>query len=154
ADVGGSEARPLRMLAELLPTRDTPAVHTYFPLREYTGLFLAFAETPPTEEGILEFANKFGALGRASRFADGPEPPHDEQGRPTRPVGEPFELWRQQISDLQQAAELWRMCQESDVAGLANHIFWEPDPLGHDSVLYVSHQGHESGEITPSGYRA
>src|SRR2546421_383256 len=35
----------------------------YAPLERYTGLFLNFANTEPTEEGTLAFVNRFGTLG-------------------------------------------------------------------------------------------
>jgi hypothetical protein len=36
--------------------------HGYHPLREHTGLFHVLAATEPSEEGVLEFAERFGCL--------------------------------------------------------------------------------------------
>jgi hypothetical protein len=146
-------SRPRWTLAELLPARDAPPARTYRPFRDFSGLFLAFAETAPTLDGVLAFAERFGDLGRPCAIASGGTP-LDEAGRPTRPVGEPFELWRQQISDMRQACDLWLMCRNVDMAALANHVRWERDDAGRDAVLYASHPGHDSGDITPAGYRA
>ena len=42
-----------------------PGVHgrRYKPLRKETGLFQIFANTPPTERGVLHFAERYGRLG-------------------------------------------------------------------------------------------
>src|SRR4030095_8345084 len=40
----------------------TQDVRTYEPFREHTGLFRQFAETRPTREGVLQFANRYGRL--------------------------------------------------------------------------------------------
>jgi hypothetical protein len=40
-----------------------PSAKVYLPLQSYTGLFRTFAETKISRKSILEFANKYGALG-------------------------------------------------------------------------------------------
>src|ERR1700752_1553495 len=38
-------------------------IRRYDPLQEETSLFRRFADTPPTEEGILQFTRQYGRLG-------------------------------------------------------------------------------------------
>ena len=47
----------------LRPEAQNRKARRYNPLEEETSLFRMFAETPLTEEGILQFTNQYGWLG-------------------------------------------------------------------------------------------
>jgi hypothetical protein len=89
----------------------------YQPLKENTALFLEFAQTPPTESGILAFANQYGMLG------------YDEsvKGFKARRAGESFarwasrmvgsdvesvEEWVKQIGLMRDAVNLWQALEQ------------------------------------------
>jgi hypothetical protein len=61
ATTRATEGRPARVLVE--GTSGFIACRRYDPLTEHPALFRTFAETPPTEEGILAFANRWGGAG-------------------------------------------------------------------------------------------
>lgn len=44
------------------------AVRTYDPFDAESALFLAFADTPPTEDGVRAFADRYGHLGEGSAY--------------------------------------------------------------------------------------
>src|SRR5262245_34749395 len=46
-----------------LHAREGPCRH-WLPFREGTGLFRTLADTAPTADGVLAFANRFGCLGQ------------------------------------------------------------------------------------------
>jgi hypothetical protein len=77
--------------------------HFYEPLREVPALFLIFAATPPNRQGILDFANKYGMLGKHVWIVP-------EEGLKSGIVkfGEPFPVWVKEIKHMRQAIELWR----------------------------------------------
>src|SRR5205814_1266779 len=60
---------------QYLVKRDEPRgaelnLDSEYPVMEETGLFKRFAETEPTYDGVLGFANKYGMLGgKRMRFA-------------------------------------------------------------------------------------
>ena len=90
---------------KLEPVRAWP-VRQYAPLED-TGLFRAFADTEPTEEGILAFANQYGMLGASlgARFSKEPEqmgPPNYDQ----------LHDWQLQIQTMQQAIAAWQRVRE------------------------------------------
>ena len=78
----------------------------YDPVRDHPALFRTFAEVAPSKEGILAFANRFGMLGKP-RFTENTDP--KETGRIPGICGEPLSLWKEQISKLKQAVELWEL---------------------------------------------
>jgi hypothetical protein len=97
----------------------------YEPLKEYTGLFRTFAETPPTLEGILEFANQYGHLGHDARAPEGfPEDPNElytEEDRDryeaARRVVKPFEAqfdWEMVIDAVRECVEAWDRIQRRE----------------------------------------
>jgi hypothetical protein len=140
-------------LAEICPPAGQPSTRLYEPLRDFTGLFLTLADTEPTRDGIVKFASRFGCLGGSQ-----PSPPNqtvqNKAGRTARLTAEPWELWQRQISDLQQASQLWQWCQVGDMESLAAHIRWEESPGGERAVSYVSHAEADDGETTASGHVA
>ena len=112
-------------------------------LKDHSGLFRIFAETPPTEEGVLKFANKFGSLiwfhPRAfiSIYPDGPlsltNPPapmpvtysvfeskrDDGQYRYT-----PLSSWETEITAMSLVIKLQDMIRAGDREGLSKHFLW------------------------------
>lgn len=100
-----------------------------YSLEDHPALFRVFADTPPTEEGILEFARKYGRLGGDAEeriqafFAD----------REVSPIvmAERFGTWAGQIEVMRQQVQLWDMARASDTQGLSRFIEWE----GRDAVF-------------------
>jgi hypothetical protein len=108
-----------------LPFADETLWRTYYPLRDETGLFRMLAEVERQPEPILNFANRYGRLGR------GVEETRDEQllrrGRlvtsPT--VVETLDGWRGAISWLQYVVRLWDRVRENDHQALTEMIRWD-----------------------------
>lgn len=134
-EVRGPRSKGLFLTAVVPPF----TLRRYAPLRDQPTLFRIFAETPPTEEGILTFAAQYGGLGREaairillSDIADANTP--NPWG-----WGEPFERWQEEIHTMQRVVSLWDKVQAGDRAGLARHIHWRPgDEKGEQGVLYAS----------------
>jgi hypothetical protein len=99
----------------------------YSPLRDQPALFHTFADTPTTEEGILQFANRFGMLGGRATIRSQGAPPvtEDPSGEPWGLEAEPLDEWVEQIASMRQAISLWRMASSGDLAGLGELIVWE-----------------------------
>jgi hypothetical protein len=96
----------------------------YEPLRDHPGLFLHFADTEATPEGILQFANRYGLLGV------GPRP----RGLFLTP--EPLKFWVEQIQEMRRAVELYNALRGGK--GLDRLIRWESDDeRGEVSVYYT-----------------
>ena len=79
-----------------------PGRPPYRPLSDFKflGLFRDFSELKLCREGILEFANKYGALGiPRPGYLDHPWPPALE--------GETLRDWAHQIEKMRQAIEVW-----------------------------------------------
>ena len=125
-------AKPVLCLTDGVPSGEPVGrVKVYKPMSG-PGMFLTFAETEPTEKGILSFANRFGTLlgteGDLIRLADAD---HDGQ----RPVfyGEPAALWHDEIIAMREAVRLWEALRSADPAGLTALIRWE----GKRAVRYT-----------------
>ena len=111
-------------------TAGTASEKRYNPLLKRRTLFATFAETPPTEDRILAFANEYGLLG-SSCIALQPESIMLE-GDPASPipglrdnlvfdsvgVGESFESWTSEITAMRRALELWTAARDSKLAAL------------------------------------
>jgi hypothetical protein len=87
-----------------------PNARQYEPLREFTGLFRTFAETEPTREGILGFANRFGPLGLCiippsmiHQTVDIFDPQVQD---------EPLEGWEDQLRSMKLAVWWWDLLQQ------------------------------------------
>jgi len=103
----------------------------YCPLEDYTGLFRTFAETEPTEVGILGFANNYGLLMRdnsnmhlglsGESEATRIELPSNSK-EPAIGEGEPLDLWQSEIYSMHLALILWDSSQNEDVETLGNYI--------------------------------
>ena len=80
-----------------VPTPRAGPVRRYSPLRDQTGLFRVFAETEPTQDGVLQFANRFGMLLSAQTHTK-PRERRSKVGAVLvellAPHGEPLSLWQ------------------------------------------------------------
>jgi hypothetical protein len=88
----------------LQPKGDNSIGHSYMPLRKHDSLFRVFADTEPTQDGCLAFANRFGGLLGAD-------------GRP-----ESFRQWVLQVKKMRHAVRLWDWVREKNVAELRKKI--------------------------------
>ncbi len=100
-----------------------PQYRAYAPLVDCTGLFLIFAGTAPTPEGILTFANDYGLLGLRSRgviqgTAEGIE--H---------WGEAREDWLKAILTMRHTVTLWDWAQKRDRESLSRQVYWDERSL-------------------------
>jgi hypothetical protein len=97
-------------LQPLVASRFHTKGHSYLPLQEYSGLFRILAETSPTPDACLEFANRFGGL-----FGKG--------GRP-----EQFHDWQIQVLKLREVVLLWDLVRKYNKEALAKHILRKGPP--------------------------
>ena len=91
---------------------DAPRWTTCTPLQEATGLYREFAETPPTKDGVMAFATKYGLLG-AFEYLD---PPTEQD--PSEIRGERLADWIKHIQAMKQAVDVWDRLQQKDRDGL------------------------------------
>jgi hypothetical protein len=116
----------------------------YHPLRLYSGLFRAFAETDPSPEGIRGFANEYGLLGvDPAMLIILPQTRTSDQSAVG--TGESLDTWLEEICAMRQALSLWDMARIGDVKGLSRYIRWE----GSKKVVYTS-----TSEQQPKAKRA
>ncbi len=134
ATTRASDGHPVRVLSE---NPDTPALsagRSYDPLIESPRLYELLAKCPPSEEGILSFANAWGMLGE---FDVGVSP-LVLAGRKV----EPIEIWVRAISEIRSATWIWDRLTSEDrehQKTLARRVLWERNKEGHTVVLYDSH---------------
>lgn len=104
----------------------------YWPLAE-TKLFLKFAETPPTKEGILAFANVYGKL----------NPVHGvfvpkKDGQSGLIFTDTLTSWQNEIHQIKQAVQIWEWLKDDNRNALRKVIVWSKDCK---SVEYVVSEG-------------
>ena len=85
----------------------TPLWKRYQPLKDRPALFRTFAETAPTEAGILAFAKVYGTLGLGERLLDEPTT-----------SGERLQWWEIHIEAMQHTLLVWDALQKRDAASL------------------------------------
>lgn len=111
----------------------------YAPLRDQPALFRIFAETLPTEEGILGFANQYGGLGPEVATRVLLSETADETNPNPWGWGESLDCWQKEILTMQRIVSLWAKVQAGDSVGLARHIYWERgDDKGERGVVYTN----------------
>ena len=107
-------------------TGQTQPLRQYHPLVDQTGLFLLFAATPLTQEGILGFVDRFGMLLNATVTVTPPaqvRTPRQRRLRETLAVhSEGLEFWLQEVIKMREAVRVWRLLEQGDADGLARHI--------------------------------
>ena len=145
AELGSTH--PQRVLVE----QDEPGFanrRSYDPLTGQPALFRTFAETSPTEDAVLSFANKWGGLGVRERVSA----PLAMAAR----QAEPFFSWRNAISEMRQAVWIWNTLTSQDreeQLTLRHHVMWQRDTAGRTFVLYDSHPGLQPGRtVGDDGY--
>ena len=126
---------PTSILSHLTECSTT---RSYEPLRSAPGLFRIFAETEPTKEGILAFADKFGTLTegvfiiiesaseKELQAAGLPCGPTFREGRIGSLKGEYLHRWRYEILEMRDAVFLWDLIRTPDDAALRAHVSWIP----------------------------
>lgn len=126
-----------------------PPPRRYEPLAEQTGLFLTFAATPPTQEGILHFADRFGMLLDARVTVTPPTAGRRTKLRETLAQHcEPYELWYSEILKMREAVRVWTMLEQGDHEGLASRIRWTKEGR-RSQVEYDSHPELTRGAEPP-----
>jgi hypothetical protein len=116
-------------------------VSEYNPLRTHNGLFRTFAETKTSEEGIVEFANRFGCLGGDVRVTvlvktpDGAEVMRD---------GELQDKWEDEILTMRILIKIWELAKKRDEVGLGKFIQWK-----HDAIHFLLPPLHSASAGRP-----
>jgi hypothetical protein len=138
-----------------LPARE------YLPLRDHTGLCRTFADVPLSREGVLQFANRYGAV--TTQFLVSLRPCRDQRdmGFSLEKAGR-YAWWRSQIVTMRRAIMLWDRAQGGDRALLSRFIDFKLDSEG-GGFQYRSHpelsekdeqaRGPEDEEITSFRFR-
>jgi len=94
----------------------------YWPFSEFSALFREFANTTPTPEGILAFANKYGLLGLPPRLVFAPDGPPKTFARVNCEL---LEDWVRQIQAMRDATTLWDKIRTDQKADLAKVLCWQ-----------------------------
>ncbi len=113
---------------------DSGPEREYAPLDDEPTLFHTFSEVTPTEEGVLDFANRYGWLG-------GPGtsillPATDDPPNWTVARGESLTLWDQEIRALGMAQTIWTYADTGADHLLRDYIRWD----GTDHVVLETDQ--------------
>lgn len=120
----------------------TRAAFTEYSPMEESGLFIELAAVEPTEESILQFANKWGMLTRGESFAG------------LWSNGESLAQWQVAIPPLRTAVNLWRLLEKNDVAEIRKRLEFHKSPTGPDSwePLWIYKDAERvSNRLTPIG---
>jgi hypothetical protein len=135
-------ACPRRCLVRPLRTADR---RVYMPLRSEPSLFLTFAKTEPTEEGIIAFADRFGFLALPCRgllTADSREVERAERGFRHGHLcfceGWPLDWWVEDISAMRRAVELWEAVRRGDAGDVSRRL--EPYPSAEGVMFQDTHR--------------
>jgi hypothetical protein len=136
----------IRVRVLTYPSADVGA-REYAPLRSEPALFMTFAKTEPTEESILAFANRYGALGVRAEGHLTPMAAGEEWKKARAPLlergrivfGNPAELfdtWKSEIWWMSRTVRLWQILQSNDPEEIARHVKWREHPRGVYRVMY------------------
>ena len=96
---------------------EKPSGHAlpYSPLEEHPKMFLEFAEVPPTKEGIVAFANKYGNLTHGIEVV-------------TRggwvALGDSLETWISEIIRMGHLTQLWEWATKHNNDALKKYFSW------------------------------
>jgi hypothetical protein len=103
-------------LERFLVANASQAWRRYWPLEDTPGLFRNFADLEPSEPAILDFANRYGALGIAQGIEIPAQKPsgdsdHEETFDFDFGNGERLALWVDEILGLRQVLRVWDALQ-------------------------------------------
>ena len=115
---------------------------SYSPLREHAALFRNFADTQPTRDGVLEFANQYGLLGFGSRTVELSDGKADYKA-----AAEPLSDWVRAIAELRAVVEVWDLAEQGDEKTLSPRTKWDRLP-GTNEMLSVFRFDDTSGSVT------
>jgi hypothetical protein len=119
--IGQRPEGPAPLLIESEPFGDTKRAYT--PLTE-PNLFRAFAElNTDTRQPLLEFANRWGCLGKR---VYGLLPPSRPGGEQQSVYGERLDEWMRAIWDMCAAVEMWDAVSNGNRKTIQKHIKYEP----------------------------
>ena len=82
---------------------------------KFDAVFYRLAKTPTTQEGIVEFANKYGMLG-LTIYVPGAK---TDDGREIFAPAEPWHLWAGEIGNIAFACRCWKALRQEDENSLA-----------------------------------
>lgn len=118
------ESRPRPMLFDPVAIgRPYQERHVIHPLRKpRMDIHLIFARTLPTQEGISDFANAYGMLGCDLSRKIAIEDP--VTGKSLLYVAEDERDWADEITDMADAVDLWKMVSERNTVGLSERVRW------------------------------
>jgi hypothetical protein len=95
----------------------------YRPLEEQTALFLTFASTEPTPEGVLHFANRYGRLGKGVETQVDPQPGVPSGEVQPENVCEPLSAWYDRIREFSSWYDLWATRKKGKLVGMGVHHY-------------------------------
>lgn len=103
----------------LVPIDDSAfeGVRTYNPV-ENKALFRVFADTDPTQDGVLKFANQFGLLGGSLI------PFTETDSGKFHWFSDPIENWQQEIAAMRPVIMLWDAIEGRDISTIREHLQW------------------------------
>jgi hypothetical protein len=112
------------------------------------ALFRVLAETPPEQDDILDFANRYGNLGTETKLF----PAKGTMGKQAGAViGSFLDSWRGQIGSLRRLCGLWDLIHRQDLAALACYFIWQESP-DWPAVHFNSHPEPFTPEAPPLGH--
>lgn len=110
-----------------------PKTFVYNPLQQ-SALFRTFADSEPSRDGVLQFANRFGLLSSGSEAEEGgfghlillPDAPGAQRGT-WEPVGygESLSRWQEEIRAMKEAVDLWLCVRGRCVKTLEQRFEWD-----------------------------
>ncbi len=157
-----------RILTDGQSMAEPPRLRDYRPF-DHADLYITFADTDPTEDGVARFANRWGLLGAYIVDID-LRPPRRALGRrlPEQAdagQGEVLAVWRREIEYMREALRVWRAPpgqKRKPRGGLLHYKAaatriegrcWEfvgPTPDGNSAELIFDSQGgrNQASEMT------
>lgn len=121
------ESEPRPYLSEVIPFGDEEMLgRVTSPLKHFPGkLHRVFAQTSPTPEAILRFANNFGRLGGDIPGLIAVKDLGD--GKSLLGPGEDQRKWIKEITVIAAAVSLWDWVRERNTERLSEEVYWDGD---------------------------
>jgi hypothetical protein len=142
---------------EPLLTLRTDEVAPYRPLEAETGLFLTFASTDPTPEGVLQFAHRYGRLGKGVEMAFYPGWEDKPGVLQTGESCEPLSEWYRHINALTHWYQVWDAARKGDHQALGRllnkRLTLQDDPASGSKKRLMVVADPERGLIQAGGDR-